>query len=960
MDSEMTRYRKLRQTLVKRGTWVAVATLTTVLFVFLFSCRSGESNSQNSSEIERKSREWAERVAQDTVAKIRKGHPRIYLTPERIPELRKQAVTSKAAVFELMKKRTGGKQAALFYALGSDSSLKLAKSPEEYGRIAAEALLQSVRENNRRTSPDDLAVLYDWANDALTREEKQAFVDFCKLRIGTEVRVHEGKSHGYRAAPHPLGIIAALSFYGDGIDDAYAKRLLIQGLRDTLLDNLAMEHSSGSEGGFSDGTYYIFQLGKTFYPFLAVSTATGTDFLLEHDVLTRLPNHLLRVMLPFTIERAGNDKKLPYFATFHDNWTTTTKDYGSSGAVIANLLTITAAEFSRHGDDKTAGLYTWFVKEAFGGIPYQAADPLSFVLMKWDIQPRSPQELGLQKAEALGWNEGKGRIDRDRFGKKAGIGWVSMRSAWDDPDATFALFKAEPFYYHGHMHHASLAFMIAKGEELALARAGNYMCWYEGGPVGSRDPGWPQMENFFSRTVSTSNLLVYDPKEKFDGWANDGGQRLTPYWDNKWGRTYNGTADGNYRDIGGLTRFERHDDYVYAAADATRAYNSALVTTGNNRAKVSLVQREFVYLPSPGGDNDYFVIFDRVESVRPELKKLWLLQLRAKPEFDGSHRVVLGTEAGGVHQSDKTALSLVRQERASLSSKTLLPKNGNRITRRLGGSISTRLLQPLGKNDNGPLDIKVESTVGMPNHPTVIITAHDPVPNREVFDRYSVWPQANHASGLAPGERICYFCEGKTPASRNPAKLLGCKRAVKSSPGFDMPVGASVIQEFRHMGVEGVDTGNDAERVNYPWGYGYGYGYGDGNQYGLWRIEVSPKKPAKLDNFLHVLHPTLKKNGGDNAELIESAGDNLYGARIGNRAVLFSRTAEPLDAGSYGVRGSGVFRHLLCNLRPGARYRFTLDGKPLATLKAGMQGTLRFDTMLHGGESRVEFKRTDA
>ena len=80
--------------------------------------------------------------------------------------------------------------------------------------------------------------------------------------------------------------------------------------------------------------------------------------------------------------------------------------------------------------------------------------------------------------------------------------------------------------------------------------------------------------------------------------TNEGGQRFASYWDEKWGRTYNGTADGNYRDIGGLVRFERTKNYVYAAADATRAYNSSLVTVDGNHPKVNLVQREFVYLSS--------------------------------------------------------------------------------------------------------------------------------------------------------------------------------------------------------------------------------------------------------------------------------------------------------------------------------------------------------------------------
>jgi hypothetical protein len=910
--------------------------------LFIFSSSYAESPSSGTVMASQK---WADQVALDVVSKIRKGHPRIFLTPERISKLRAQALSGKKPYFNLLKERMRGPQAALFYALDENKSLGLPKSRQEYGRIAADSLMQTIRENNPSTSPDDLAVLYDWAFGALTDEEKKVFVNFCKLRLGKELRIHDGKSHGYRCSPWPVGLIAILSFYGDGVDDHYAERLLIQGIRDTLLDNLAMEHVAGTDGGFADGTYYFYQLGGTFYTFLALGIATDSNFFFEHEVIAKLPNHLIYAILPFSMARIGMKNSARYFATFHDNWTLTTQEYGSVGGRLANLFAITAAEYWRRGNEARARLYTWFLNQAFGGIPWQAENPLSFVLMDWSIQPQGPKESGLPLAKALGWNEERGQIDRDRFGKKAGIGWVCMRSSWEDPDATFSIFKAEPFYYHGHMHHDSLAFMIAKGEELNLARAGNYMCWYEGGPLRSRDPGWPQMDNFFTRTVATNNLLVYDPDEKFDGWNNEGGQRFIQ-WEREWGRTYNGTANGNNRDLGGLIRFERTKDYVYAAADATRAYNSPLATYGGNHPKVNLVQREFVYLTSLQGKEDYFVIFDRVESVKQDFKKFWLLQLRAKPEFDGSHRVAMGSDAGGVHLSEYTSLIRVQQERAELFCKSLLPEDGNRLVRRLGGWVTTHLKKPLKASDNGPLDIEVESTEGLPDHPVVIITAQASNANREVFESFSVWPQAIHASTTSVGERICYFCDGKTPPGQKPAKLLNCIRATKSAPGFAMPEGARVIQEFRHMGIEGIDKDKDFARINYPWGYGLGYNYGDCNQYGLWRVEVSPKKASRYDHFLHVLHPTLERKGMADTQLTKSDSGNLYGAKIGGRVVIFSSRPEPLENGSYTLHSKGPMWQLLCNLVPQKSYQIIQDGKLLFVLEVSKQGTLHFESTI--------------
>jgi hypothetical protein len=916
--------------------------------LFLFSCSRNALSEPSGAD-----QTWAEKVASETVSKIRKGHPRIYLTPERIPELKRQALTSKKYQFDQLIKKMKGTQAALFYALGEDTALGLPKAHEEYGRIAAEALMSSIK-GGSKANLDELALIYDWAHGALTNDERKAFVSFCRSRIGAQLPVHDGKQHGYRAPPTPQGWLPLLAIYGDGIDDSYARQLLVQGIRDTLLDNLAMEQVAGTQGGFAEGTGYYLLVGGTFHPFLALATATNSDFFFEHEMMAKLPKFLIYSMLPFQIRRVGWKAGSIYFAMFHDNWTSTPGEYGSPGNSFRSKLAITAAEFRRRGDEERAGLYCWLLQQ-MGGIYYMTGDAVGFVLIDWSLKPISPGELKLPLAEALGWDQQKGRIDRDRFGKKAGIGWVSMRTSWDDPDATFAIFKAEPFRYHGHQHRDSLAFMIAKGEELAIAHAGNYMVWYEGGPLKSDNPGWAQMGNFFSRTISSNNLLIYNPSENFDGFSNDGGQRLASYWDDKWGRTYNGTAEGNERDLGGLIRFERGNDFVYTAADATRAYNSTIVTSGNNPPKVKLVQREFVYLGSPKGDEDFFVIFDRIDAVKPEFKKFWLLQLRAKPEFDGSHRVEVGSEAGGIHLSEDTSSIRVVQDRAELAGKVLLPQQGNRLVRRLGGWIETRLKQPLKANDNGPLDIEVESTQGLPDHPVVIITAEAPDPNREVFDRFSVWPKIVHADTRPVGRRVAYFCEGKGQSLGGKPELEGCIRATRSAPGFDMPAGARVIQEFRHMGIEGADRNRDSERIDYPWGYGLGYNYGDGNQYGLWRVEISPKKASSYDIFLNVLHPSLKRDGQIKAELIESESGTLYGALVGNRAVLFARRPEHLTKGSYVIKGSGTVRQLLCNLEPGRNYQIKQDGRTILSAKASDQGTLQFESTVPTPGAKFEF-----
>ncbi|MFC1657055.1 hypothetical protein ACFL2P_00580 [Candidatus Moduliflexota bacterium] len=949
----------------RRGLIYIVSIVTSLLFAASPSCDRNVSSGEplpakkiTSGHVGADPQQWAEKEAREAVSRIRKGHPKLFLTPERITEIRQQAVTSKKYFFDLLVKKMHGVQAALFYALGEGKSLGLPKTREEYGRIAAEALMTDIARNDKKVKIDDLALIYDWAHDALTPGEKQAFVTFCKSRVGSKLPVHLGKQHGYRAPPTPQGWLPLIAIYGDGIEDEYARRLLTEGIRDTLFDNLAMEQVAGGDGGYADGTGYYLLVGGTFYPFLALGIASDTDFFFQHEVTAKIPNFLIHTMLPMKIRRVGWDESSIYFAMFHDNWTSTPREYGSPGNSFRMKLAVTAAEYKRRGDEKRAGLYFWLL-EQMGGIHYITDQTVQFILNDWSIKPLSPSEAGFSTVGTLGWDEEKGRIDRDRFGKKSGIGWISMRSAWDDPDATFAILRAEPFRYHGHQHRDSLGFMIAKGEELAIAHAGNYMVWYEGGPLDSDNPGWAQMGNFFSRTISSSNLLVYNPAEDFDGFSNDGGQRFVSYWDDKWGRTYNGTKDGNDRDLGGLTGFDQGEDFVYVSADATRAYNSSIVTSGGNPPKVKQVKREFVYLRSPGGNEESFVIYDRVDAVKPEFRKIWLLQLRAKPELDGEHEVVVGDEKGGIHISEDTSSFRIVQERAELSGDILLPKEGNRVFRRLGGWVETRLKESMKADENGPVDIEVESTEGLPDHPVVIITDQEPDPGREIYDKYNQWPKIVHADSTPVGRRTAFFCEGKTDPDRGAAKLLDCVRATRSAPGFDMPAGSRVIQEFRHMGVEGADRDRLSERINYPWGFGLGYNYGDGNLYGLWRIEVSPKKASGADRFLHVLHPSLKGGGGAKSELVESVDGTVQGALVGSKAVLFSRETAPLREGSYKLPERGRMWQLLCNLAPGRKYEIRQDGEIIVTGEASGQGVLHFEAAAKSGGSEFHFAVAD-
>ncbi len=205
------------------------------------------------------------------------------------------------------------------------------------------------------------------------------------------------------------------------------------------------------------------------------------------------------------------------------------------------------------------------------------------------------------------------RGDLSRFKRShvsPGPGYVYARSSWDD-DATWFFFKCgDRFTAHQHLDVGH--FLIYRGGELA-ADGGHY-----------DDFGSPHDVNYHLRTIAHNTILVLDREQRWPGiragnvTGNDGGQTHDwPHHNGAVGDAADWQKGKALYDIADLLAFEDQGDYVYLAGDASRAYSPK---------KLSLFTRQIVYI-RPGT----FVIFDRVRSTRPELKKTWLLQAMTRP-----------------------------------------------------------------------------------------------------------------------------------------------------------------------------------------------------------------------------------------------------------------------------------------------------------------------------------------
>jgi len=175
-----------------------------------------------------------------------------------------------------------------------------------------------------------------------------------------------------------------------------------------------------------------------------------------------------------------------------------------------------------------------------------------------------------------------------------GVGHVYTRSAWQDPDATWAFFDCGP-HFAGYQSDDDGHFMIYKGGGLAM-RGGTDR--YSG-----------------TRSPSHNVVLVHDPSEN----PSDGGV----------------LKGGGYNDSGiqrgKMVAYGHSPAWTYACADLTGAYA---------RKKMSRYSRHFLHLRS---EPECFVVYDRVVATGPQFPKTWLLHVMNEP------RVTKG--AAGASQS---------------------------------------------------------------------------------------------------------------------------------------------------------------------------------------------------------------------------------------------------------------------------------------------------------------------
>lgn len=899
---------------------------------------------------------------------VKSGHPRIFISQDSLSELRNRAATTHTETYGRLKDwcetnwdnytyhkklyyasdGTFGDSAvlryALIYLLGEINGFpNSAHSIDDYGDKAVEILLNMTNDSAvGNTTMRYMAIAYDWVNEKLSDADKSTIVTWFHARCG-DVPEHNSQSN-YRWVLEPVSMYPGLAFHGDGINDNLAQTYVE--FIDEYLESLKeICHAAGEDGGHPAGLGYGklfygsgYALGHDLYALVSATSLTIDDTFDKYPYMNGYPSWLLYGTQP-------GPKSPAAYSSSHVRTLTKWSDIGSwmwnfrkdTSYPYTHALRLMGQVAKDKGDINRAGWITWFINEGIESPEQQTV---------WDIifndrtfPGLSPDKAGVPLVKAFGWDEREGKLDSYRTNSKAGLGQVYMKSSWDmGANTTHASFHAYPYYYYGHQHSDSLAFSLYKGEILT-GPSGAYWMKYEGyRPDSQPGVGFPHHWYYYDR-VASNTLLIMDPDEEIrfrakdstygarDPYFRDGGQRTV----REVGRDFREMVEGSQFDWGGLIRHEDTPEYTYSSGDATKGYNSIVDTIEyvgpitadvNNSAKVSLVQRDFVYLKSnTNGDFDYFVVFDRIDSTNPAFKKVFLLHTAGEPELNGNQTQIYGETDSGLYLSSDTDSFVMSQPTAKLFVKSLMP-NARKVYK-MGGVASTTTTAAINDTDGTAfggtkVDISVTSTDGFSDKPVVVL---DNGERKEAFQ-----------------------CEGKTDT-----QLTGCIRGYryfKQNHPLVHTAGSTVTQEYAWM-VQEADTG---DWISYPHDFGTPYydktKFNDCDEYGRWALRIESTENENLTNFLHVLHPTTDTARQSMAETVLIDGGNTAGSLIRDVSnqwlVMFSKTKELQGSVSYSADYNGNSRHLITGLEFGV-YDIYKNGELISTGQPSNQNILSFE-----------------
>ncbi len=516
---------------------------------------------------------------------VRTGHPRVFITPESLEELKQRVETDRREIYTDIVNRLhedwyreqmnevgwsarGGIEAWGLLALLTEDPYYLEAIEEQFTAVSNDL------PRNQYLTPSylrGLSLVYDWTHSLVTPEQRERRAEvLCRLADYCRTIWRHNDFNNHFVAERMVVLYPGVVLHADGYFPDKVNSYLEEG-KDFWLNHAipAANQMAGQEGGHAEGFSYA---GWGYAPHIAFAaelwrTAFGQDLYPEIPFLREYAAWNVHCMRP-------QDGAVVRSEDCHSGYK---GNQGNEGTYMALLA-------ARYHD----GLAQYILSRI----------PRRYPQFRWGELLWHEPSVPVAQPESL---------PLSRF--FTGLGWVVTRSGWGEDD-TMAMFQCGDFYA-GHQHVDNNSFVIHRGGALAI-------------DSGVYDES-PHRANYFCRSVAHNTITVFDPEEQFSnatwsprgtGGSNDGGQ-LRGMPAGRFGEVF----PGSQHDVGEIISYVAGDYFTYACGDATRAYS---------QNKLSLFTRGFLHIRP-----HLFIIFDRVVSTSADYKKRWLLHSIDEPDVEG-------------------------------------------------------------------------------------------------------------------------------------------------------------------------------------------------------------------------------------------------------------------------------------------------------------------------------------
>jgi hypothetical protein len=558
------------------------------------------------------------------IQKIRPDHPRLFLNQEQWPSIRDRALNEENDWYKKMKERVDrypdeptSESERDDYAYqptteGDYERITLPR-PKEWGPQAMETafVYLMTRENKYLEKAKKMLTVsvsayhdcyekgmnvnwysssrvctlaaYDWIYNDLSPDQRRAIIEPL-LRHIEKVQPGQGKKRIYRlnGSNHTTGFygvrnlvwFAGLAAYNDGFDDQTALQFLKQGYDHNINMFEYRKKCAGDDGGLASATvgYAMGAYPWAQFNFLHTwQSATGEQIASQWPHLAYYPVWINWNWIPHNAPREYGTGD-----TYHY----------TNELPLHYMYTHMSQVMHFYGNSyPDCAAQAAYIRENLPDSVKRYSRSFSFYpFLLTNLEdapvPKNPTDADLHARHF------------------ETLGQIFMRSGTGKND-TYSLFTIGS-RVPSHKQHDENNFVIYKKGYLAL----------DSGTRG-RETGY-QLRHYYSQTVAHNCILVHMPGEPFPGY---------------WGMVYPGeegkiSCGGTYRTTGGeCVAFETNQHYTYVAGDVTPCYREE---------KCAQVLRQYLFIMP-----DYFVICDRVQSVKPEYKKDWLLHTQNEPTIEG-------------------------------------------------------------------------------------------------------------------------------------------------------------------------------------------------------------------------------------------------------------------------------------------------------------------------------------